>query len=156
MLRKMRYTSISTQILADPPHLARVDAARRLIHQPAALSSAEGMRPRYAAVLLNATCFSLVPPTVHVAPPPPKTKSRTALLMPSAPSTTSASCVDPSWKCTTSLPGMLECSEIEVQRLLKCVCRGSTRPISASRKTALWEGKQWTHSAYCRAGISEM
>ena len=80
------------------------------------------------AVLLNATA---VPGGSFAT-----TKSRTMLLSPSAPITTSVSSEVPSAKLTTRRPGVLEDSEMEVQRLLKCVLAG-TRPTSASRKAAL-------------------
>ena len=82
------------------------------------------------AVLLKATAEVATPSFAT-------TKSRTALLRPSAPMTTSVSRDVPSANATTRRPGAVGESEMEVQRLLKCVLDGSTRSTSASRNAAL-------------------
>ncbi len=100
---------------------------------PTALSFRYGIKPLYATVLLNAVLSSF----------PPKMNLRTELLIPSAPSTTSVSCVDPSKKCKRVRFGLVGESEMETRRLLKWHALRSTTPTSASRKAALreiWSG----------------
>lgn len=136
--RKFNRVSMPTRVPARTVKIIKclflptkqIGRSLKSVFTPAAAAFVTGMSVRKHVVLLNRRFGSASASYESV------TKRRTALLMPSAPRTTSACAVVPSWKWMVVAPSASVTTR--VQRLRKCVRAGSMCCTSASRKAARW------------------